>query len=320
MLIVDLDAAAVPDSSTLASDSCIVCVSTRPDGFDARQDRLIDIASVTIVGGQTSDRRCVSVDSVDDTLEELERRVTACPVAAATADDVLRCVVEDTRSGVVLESLAYSTLQAGSEFAGWLASKGPVVRHQADRAVVVERSGSHLDIALNCPERHNAFSDVVRSGLLDALAVAIADPAIESVTLSGRGPSFCSGGDLREFGSFRDPADAHLARTRHSPALLIDRVADRLGGGAVARVHGAVLGSGLEMAAFFPRVVAHHDSRLGLPELGLGLLPGAGGTVSVRRRIGRWRTMFLLLTGAAIDAGTALDWGLVDEVVDSHSE
>ena len=74
------------------------------------------------------------------------------------------------------------------------------------------------------------------------------------------------------------------------------------------------MGSGLEMAAFCGWVEAHEDSIFGLPELGLGLIPGAGGTVSVTRRIGRWRTAYLVLSGRTIDAATALAWGLVDAI------
>ncbi len=85
--------------------------------------------------------------------------------------------------------------------------------------------------------------------------------------LSGNGPSFCSGGDLAEFGSFADPASAHIARVRHSPALVLDELTTRLGMRCRARVHGQVLGSGLEMAAFCGWVEAHRDSVLGLPEL-----------------------------------------------------
>jgi enoyl-CoA hydratase/carnithine racemase len=68
----------------------------------------------------------------------------------------------------------------------------------------------------------------------------------------------------------------------------------------------------LEMAAFCGWIEAQDDSVFGLPELGLGLIPGAGGTVSVTRRIGRWRTAYLVLSGRVIDADTALAWGLVD--------
>jgi enoyl-CoA hydratase/carnithine racemase len=70
----------------------------------------------------------------------------------------------------------------------------------------------------------------------------------------------------------------------------------------------------LEMAAFCGWVQAHPDSMLGLPELTLGLIPGAGGTVSVTRRIGRWRTAYLVLSGRTIDAATALGWGLVNMI------
>ena len=119
---------------------------------------------------------------------------------------------------------------------------------------------------------------------------------------------------------FADPASAHLARTRHSPALVLDELTARLGRGCRAEVHGQVLGSGLEMAAYCGWVRAHPDAVLGLPELSLGLIPGAGGTVSITRRIGRWRTAYLVLSGRRIDAATALRWGLVDEVGDCRRD
>jgi enoyl-CoA hydratase/carnithine racemase len=68
------------------------------------------------------------------------------------------------------------------------------------------------------------------------------------------------------------------------------------------------------MAAFCGHVTCRADAVLGLPELSLGLIPGAGGTVSITRRIGRWRTAYLVLSGQTIDAATALDWGLVDAI------
>ena len=86
----------------------------------------------------------------------------------------------------------------------------------------------------------------------------------------------------------------------------------RLGDACRAEVRGQVLGSGLEMAAFCGRVVCHRNATLGLPELSLGLIPGAGGTVSITRRIGRWRTAYLVLSGRKIDPAAALGWGLVD--------
>jgi enoyl-CoA hydratase/carnithine racemase len=74
------------------------------------------------------------------------------------------------------------------------------------------------------------------------------------------------------------------------------------------------VGSGIELPAFAGRVRAAPDTQISLPELSLGLIPGAGGTVSLTRRAGRHRTTRLALTGEVLDATTALDWGLVDEV------
>ena len=146
--------------------------------------------------------------------------------------------------------------------------------------------------------------------LCAALELARVDDSIERVVLDGAGPSFCSGGDLAEFGARADPAAAHLIRLTRSPARLIHRLADRV----EVRIHGQTLGGGIEMAAFAGRVVAAPDTRIALPEVALGLIPGAGGTVSLPRRIGRQRTAWLALTGDTIDAPTALDWGLIDAI------
>jgi enoyl-CoA hydratase/carnithine racemase len=213
---------------------------------------------------------------------------------------------------VVTESLAYSTLQAGPEFARWLDERGPARMPDIADPVLARRDGDTLRIKFNRPQRHNAFSTDARAALLEALTVAQLDPSVAGIVLSGNGPSFCSGGDLAEFGTFADPASAHLARTRHSPALALDALTARLGRSCRAEVHGRVMGSGLEMAAFCGWVEARGDSVFGLPELGLGLIPGAGGTVSVTRRIGRWRTAYLVLSGNTVDVDTARAWGLVD--------
>jgi enoyl-CoA hydratase/carnithine racemase len=84
----------------------------------------------------------------------------------------------------------------------------------------------------------------------------------------------------------------------------------------VVHLHGACFGSGIELPAFADRVVARPDTRIALPEVRLGLIPGAGGTVSLPRRIGRHRTAYLALSGSTIDAGTAMAWGLVDAIDD----
>lgn len=273
-------------------------------------------ATFTLTEDAVLDRRVITVESVGAATEELAQRVRRWPQAASICDDVLRAAqpLAPVWTGIVAESLAYSTLQSGREFADWLASRGPATPVSTPDPVVAERLGTTLHIWFNRPNRHNAFNTDMRQALLDLLAVAVHDPSVEQVVLAGRGPSFCSGGDLAEFGTFEDPASAHIARTRHSPALALDALSARLGERLIARVHGQVIGSGLEMAAFCGRVEAHPDTRIGLPELSLGLLPGAGGTVSITRRIGRWRTAYLVLSGQPVTAQTCLEWGLVDAI------
>jgi enoyl-CoA hydratase/carnithine racemase len=273
-------------------------------------------ATFTLTEDRSKDRRVITVESVADALTSLCERCNRWPLASAVCDDVLRSLDPHgpTSAGVVTESLAYSTLQAGPEFARWLAERGPADVPVIPDPVVAQRDGNTLRVAFNRPQRHNAFSTDARAALLEALTVALLDPSVDEVVLSGDGPSFCSGGDLAEFGTFADPASAHVARTRHSPALMLDAITARLGASCRAEVHGQVLGSGLEMAAFCGRVLCRPDAVLGLPELSLGLIPGAGGTVSISRRIGRWRAAYLVLSGTFIDAGTALAWGLVDEI------
>jgi enoyl-CoA hydratase/carnithine racemase len=275
-----------------------------------------DDATFTLTEDECDDRRAITVASVSDALAELTERWQRWPQAAAVCDDVLRSIdpAGPTRAGVITESLAYSTLQSGTEFARWLAERGPAAVPVIPDPVQADRDGDRLCIRFNRARRHNAFSTDMRAALLEALEVARLDPSVTEVVLTGNGPSFCSGGDLAEFGTFVDPASAHLARTRHSPALVLDELTARLGTACHAEVHGQVLGSGLEMAAFCGWVQAHPDAVLGLPELGLGLIPGAGGAVSITRRIGRWRTAYLVLSGRTIDTATALQWGLIDAV------
>ena len=81
-----------------------------------------------------------------------------------------------------------------------------------------------------------------------------------------------------------------------------------------AHLHGAAIGAGIELAAFAGTVLAAPDTRIRLPEVAMGLVPGAGGTVSLTRRIGRPRTCYLGVTGRELDAADALAWGIVDRL------
>ena len=169
-----------------------------------------------------------------------------------------------------------------------------------------------LYITLNRPGVRNALNSAMRDQFVDALSLPAVDHTLAEVHLSGAGGGFCAGGDLDEFGSFLDPASAHLVRLQQSVGRAIALVADQV----TAHLHGACMGSGIELAAFAQRVVADPSTRISLPEVSLGLVPGAGGTVSLPRRIGRGRTARLALTGEHIDANTAWDWALVDAIED----
>ena len=246
-------------------------------------------------------------------LADLATAVSRAPTAAVTLAILLRAqTTVDIETGLALESAAYSTVQAGPEFALWRATATHAPDVSNAPTVTVERTNDSLQITLDRPHRHNAISTRVRDELDAALALAEADDSITTVVLRGNGPSFCSGGDLGEFGQRPDVATAHVTRLSRSPARRIHRLRERTS----VHLHGASMGGGIELAAFASRVEAHPDTRIALPEIGLGLIPGAGGTASITQRIGRQRTAALGLTGRIIDASTALRWGLVDHIVD----
>ncbi|MBV9207183.1 MAG: enoyl-CoA hydratase/isomerase family protein [Actinobacteria bacterium] len=212
-------------------------------------------------------------------------------------------------TAISAESSVYSTLLAGPDFGRWLAARGAPRPPGPDQRVRVTRNDDELCITLARPGRRNAVDAAMRDALCGALELALWDPALR-VTLDAEGPSFCAGGDLDEFGSAPDPATAHLIRVVASAGRMLHELRDRV----TVRVHGDCIGAGLELPAFAGRVVAAPGARFRLPEIAMGLVPGAGGTVSLPRRIGRTRTAWLALTGQAIDAETALRWGLVDSI------
>ncbi|MDW8803397.1 enoyl-CoA hydratase/isomerase family protein [Streptomyces scabiei] len=250
------------------------------------------------------------------TARRLRDVVAARPDACLTLVQVLRMGPALPPPGrLIVESLAYSTLQTGAAFRSWLAGRRPRAPRPSAEPVLLDRDGDRLSITLDRPRVHNAFDTATRDALCEALEVAVADSTVTRVDLRGNGPSFCSGGDLAEFGSAPDPARAHRVRVHRSPAALLQRCAARV----TAHLHGACVGAGIELAAFAGRVTATPDTVIRLPEIGMGLIPGAGGTASLPTRIGRERTAYLALTGAALSATEARRWGLVDEITTRRS-
>jgi enoyl-CoA hydratase/carnithine racemase len=243
--------------------------------------------------------------------EALLASIAANPGAGAVVVQLLRGIEgQAAEAALVQESMAYGLLQAGGEHGEWLAARqaGPMA---APGALRLERAGDRLDMVIDRTAARNAIDRALRDALHEAFMLAALDRELRQVVLRGAGKAFCVGADLDEFGTTRDPVVAHDIRMRTLPVHAILRCRDRL------RVHvqGACVGAGLEMAAFGARITAETNSWFQLPELAMGLLPGAGGCVSVSRRIGRQRTALMILSGKRIDARTALSWGLIDAIV-----
>lgn len=243
----------------------------------------------------------------------LAAHIAQSPLAAAVLVQLLRITeAMPLVDGLIAESLAYSTLQAGPEFRRWLAAHPPqaIAADDDGAAVLMQRDEATLTLQLNRPHQHNAMSVEMRDALMEALQLVLADDSITKVQMSGLGKCFSTGGELREFGTAPDPATAHWVRSLALPGRLLARCAARV----EVRVHGACIGSGIEFPAFAGRLIAAPDAYFQLPELKFGLIPGAGGCISIARRIGRQRTAWLALSSQRIDAKTALNWGLVDVI------
>jgi hypothetical protein len=263
----------------------------------AVDSRWFDLCDVTVADG-------------DEALERIEANVSAHPITAVTLALLLRGQRPSVGHGLVAESSAYSVLQSGPEFAAWRAAHPRRVEKDDGPRVRMDRVDDCLAVTLTRPGRLNALDAPMRDALVEALTLAAADLGIARVELRGEGRAFCAGGDLDEFGTRPDPATAHVIRLERS----VGRVLSSLQKPVTTYLHGTCMGSGIELAAFTDTVVATQDTRIALPEIGLGLVPGAGGTVSLPRRIGRLRTAWLAFSGSTIDAATAHRWGLVDQL------
>jgi enoyl-CoA hydratase/carnithine racemase len=246
-------------------------------------------------------------------VEAVARQVLAQPQAAAVVGQLLRLLPSlPAEEGLTAESLAYGLLQGSAAHREWIAGQVRQPIESAPREVRIDRTGDHLTVTLDDPASGNAIDRAMRDALYAAFGLAALDPEIARVSLRGAGRTFSLGAELAEFGTTTDPATAHAIRRQTLPARMIAPVADRLD----VHVQGGCVGAGLEIAAWADRFTATPDAWFQLPELAMGVLPGAGGCVSLTRRIGRQRTALLILSGKRISARIALGWGLVDAILD----
>src|SRR6476469_7576217 len=148
------------------------------------------------------------------------------------------------RNQHIKEAFEHYNAGGAPDFAAWRAPASPrrAAARDDDFPIVVDDHGDVVDIVFNRPHVHNAYNAAMRDALIDLLRELHKSPDRPVVRLRGNGPSFCSGGDLDEFGTTPDGVLAHAVRTNRSPGVLLDAFGER----AIAMVHGACIGAGIE--------------------------------------------------------------------------
>jgi enoyl-CoA hydratase/carnithine racemase len=178
-------------------------------------------------------------------------------------------------------------------------------------AVLMERRGAVAWITLNRPEALNAINVEVREALPRLLREADADPQVRVIVLRGAGArGFCAGADIKEFVRVDSPADYRQSRVHDSWIRPFDEARKPI----VASIHGYCLGGGMEIALACDIRIAARDAVFGLPETGLGVITGVGGSQRLARVLGMGLALDLILTGERIDAARAQAIGLVSRL------
>jgi enoyl-CoA hydratase/carnithine racemase len=181
-----------------------------------------------------------------------------------------------------------------------------------DTAVEIERQAGVAWITLHRPAAINAINDSIRHHVPVALQALDSDPDVRVIVIRGAGErGFCAGADLKERTAVQNPRDARVLQARTTWIEAFDRVAKPI----IAAIHGFCLGGGFEIALACDLRIASADALFALPETGLGLIPGGGGTQRLPRIIGLGRALDMLLTGERIDANEALRMGLISRLV-----
>ena len=280
------------------------------------------------LSGWLKDRPCPVIgigegclaDACDVVLEDksllprITTNIAKSPLAAMILVQHLRVSEHSSLThALTAESLAYAAVQKGPEFLKW--SNSAQRKHGTpstpNEPLLAKLDEDVFQITLNDAENGNAIGVNMRDALCEVLDLALVDPTIRKVYISAVGRTFSTGGEVSEFGEVTDPTTAHWVRSSRLPAWRLARLQQRL----YIHVNGAAIGAGAEIAAFASHLSASEGAWFQLPELKYGLIPGAGGTASLPRRIGRQRTAFMALSMKRINATTALEWGLVDEIL-----
>jgi enoyl-CoA hydratase len=180
--------------------------------------------------------------------------------------------------------------------------------------VLSRQEGGVLYLTINRESKLNALNRAVIEQLRDAFAKAGHHSDTRCVVLTGAGDrAFAAGADI---GEIRDLTKEEVAAFVEAGHELMNAI-ENLGKPVIAAINGYALGGGCELALACTLRIASSNARIGLPEVTLGLIPGYGGTQRLSRLAGRGRALHMMLTGQAVTAETALQWGLLNEVVEA---
>lgn len=184
----------------------------------------------------------------------------------------------------------------------------------------IERQGRVGWVILNRPDQINAINDDIRHGVPEVLRAFDEDPRIGAIVIRGAGArGFCAGADIKEQ---RGAETSIEVRKRMEATRWIESI-DRISKPVIAAVHGYCMGGGLELALACDIRFGSPDVQMGLPETGLGLIPGGGGTQRLPRIVGQAKALDMMLTGARVKADEALRIGLITRLSsqeDTHLE
>jgi enoyl-CoA hydratase/carnithine racemase len=178
--------------------------------------------------------------------------------------------------------------------------------------VELERDGGIARIFLNRPQKVNALDSAMLQALAAAVESLTADTKLRVVVLAGRGKAFCGGADVAELAALDESGAPAFVGKIHRVCAAIRALPVPV----VARLHGAVIGGGLEIAAACDLRVAAQGTRFAMPEVKLGI-PSVVEAALLPRLMGSGRAAWLVLTGEPIDAARAYEWGLVESVCDA---
>lgn len=172
-----------------------------------------------------------------------------------------------------------------------------------------------LTLTLNRPEKLNALSSDVLLALSELLTSAKANPKVKAILLTGTGKAFCAGADISRLAECNAQSGYEFACFGQD----VFRQLETLGKPSLAAINGYAFGGGCELVMAATLRIAATTAQFGQPEVKLGVIPGYGGTQRLARLVGKGRAMDLCLTGRFIDAQTALNWGLVTQVIEPQN-